>query len=662
MFSVLRRFRPDFLTRISNIIIIQVIFVFAAVGMIFFYPQQGHQRGIDYDVLRSELDQLSADLTSAHTPDVLPDSNQAIVDVMDRAFASDNKLSHLEWYVADNNGRLTNLINFDRQTKKERSVGRTAILSHPSVQSEIAQLIHSGPLRTNHEKGNDILIPFITPNGSTACYYQDRQAPGTITSLVAVYDDDLFVASRSTLEYGLVLVFLTSTLISLLIAYVLIKRYRNPLRRLIRGFEQTARGELYQMVEPDGDSQLKRLSETFNTMSETLWANRQQMKDINRQLQQTNKTLEDSRRFLRTMIDSSPVSVLAVSEDGRVTLCNKKATEDTGYESECILSQSVNALFARPISERFEKAREHGTHGFEAICVRRDGSQFPAYLIATPIETDTGANHGYLLMMKDISESQSFQEMMIRIDRFCTRGEMAGDIAHEINNYLTILSGNIELMPLLLKKNNMERLEMKLTLMRETIDKIARFCDGLMDANQGEAHFEPADLNQLIQNVVAFLKPQNKFDEVEVSLNLAKDLPAVEFDIGQIQQVLVNTIYNAAEALAGEDGEKAIVITTGWRTSAGGTLARVSVHDTGPGVAENKLPLLFEKRFTTKPRGHGIGLITCKRILDTHNGVISYSYENGACFEFRMPLTQPKNTDVAGQAETAPSDSVTTEV
>jgi len=506
------------------------------------------------------------------------------------------------------------------------------------------------------------LIPFITPNGSTACYYQYSYAPEKIALLVAVYDDDLFVTSRSTLEYGLVLVFLTSTLISLLIAHVLIKRYRNPLRRLIRGFEKTACGELYQMVEPDGDTQLKSLSASFNTMSERLWANRQQMRDINRRLQETNETLEESRRFLRTMIDSSPTSVLAVSEDGRVTLCNRKATDDTGYESAHILSSGVNSLFTRPISGRFEKAREQGAHGFEAICVRRDGSQFPAYLIATPIETDTGANHGYLLMMKDITESKNFQEMMIRIDRFCTRGEMAGDIAHEINNYLTILSGNIELMPLLLKKNNMERIETKLTLMRDTIDRIARFCDGLMDANQGEAHFEQADLNQLIQNVVAFLKPQNKFDNVDVCLELAKDLPPVQFDIGQIQQVLVNTIYNAAEALDGVDGDKCIVITTGCITEGRGSKAKVIIQDSGPGVMNDKVELLFEKRFTTKPRGHGIGLITCKRIIDTHNGAISYDYHQGARFEFQVPLAQPKATDQISQAAAQPGTSVTSQV
>lgn len=662
MSRLLRRLRPDFLTRISNIVIVQVVFVFAAVGLIFFYPDQSSQREVDYDALRSRLTRIGARLAEAHSSEVKPEDNEALNRVIDETFTSDRKLSHLEWYVADDNGRFTNLVNADRSIAERSSEAKSATVSHPSLQNEISHLIHTGPLQTSRDDGNHILIPFITPNGSTACYYQYSAGPGAVASLIAVYDDDLFVTSRSTLAYGLLLIFLTATLISLLIAYLLIKRQRNPMRRLIRGFEKTAKGELYQLVEPEGDGQLKRLSKSFNTMSETLWTNQQQMKDINERLKKTNKTLEESRRFLRTMIDSSPTSVIAVSDEGNVTLCNRKATEDTGYSSEQITTMGIDSLFSRPLRQRLAEDEGNGSQGFEAICVRQDGSQFPAYLIASPIESDAGENQGFLILMKDISDSKSFQEMMIRIDRFCTRGEMAGDIAHEINNYLTILSGNIELMPLLLKKNNMERIETKLVLMRETIDKIARFCDGLMDANQGEAHFEPADLNQLIQNVVAFLEPQNKFDFVDVQLELAKDLPPVEFDIGQIQQVLVNTIYNAAEALSGTEGEKKVTITTQSIALDGGSVARVTIHDTGPGVAEDKVELLFNKRFTTKPRGHGIGLITCKRILDTHHGVISYAFKKGACFGFEMPLVQARANEAPGKAGTEPSNQVTSQV
>ena len=662
MSRFLRRLRPDFLTRISNIVIIQVVFVFAAVGLIFFYPDQGSQREIDYDALKAQLTRVGTRLAEAHNPSVKPDDNDALANVIEETFGSDKKLSHLEWYVADDEGHFTNIINADRQPTEPTTDAKLAQMSQPSLQNEISHLIHAGPLQSSRDNGSNILIPFITPDGSTACYYQYNQAPGSVASLIAIYDDDLFVTSRSTLAYALLLIFLTATLISLLIAYLLIKRHRNPMRRLIRGFEKTAKGELYQLVEPEGDGQLKRLSKSFNTMSETLWTNQQQMRDINERLQRTNKTLEDSRRFLRTMIDSSPTSVIAVGKDGHVTLCNRKATEDTGYSSEQMITMGIDSFFSRPLRKRLADDEKHGAQGFEAICVREDGSQFPAFLIASPIETEVGANHGYLILMKDITDSKSFQEMMIRIDRFCTRGEMAGDIAHEINNYLTILSGNIELMPLLLKKNNMERIETKLVLMRETIDKIARFCDGLMDANQGAAHFEAADLNQLIQNVVAFLEPQNRFDFVDVDLVLAKDLPPVEFDIGQIQQVLVNTIYNAAEALVDIEAEKKVTITTQIVAQETGSIARVSIHDSGPGVAPDKVELLFNKRFTTKPRGHGIGLITCKRILDTHHGAISYVYQNGARFVFEMPVVQAKSETLPANNTAARADQITSQV
>jgi len=161
-----------------------------------------------------------------------------------------------------------------------------------------------------------------------------------------------------------------------------------------------------------------------------------------------------------------------------------------------------------------------------------------------------------------------------------------------------------------------------------------------------------------VQNVLAFLEPQNRFDNIEVETDLSTDAPLVEVDPGLIQQVLVNLIYNAADAVNElEDGRK-ITVRTYLVDGAPEPTLGVTIHDNGPGVQSDKEPLLFRKRFTTKRNGHGIGLITCRKILDSHDGDITYEMADGARFNFVVPVNhavEETDTPVPPTAETSPA-------
>jgi signal transduction histidine kinase len=193
--------------------------------------------------------------------------------------------------------------------------------------------------------------------------------------------------------------------------------------------------------------------------------------------------------------------------------------------------------------------------------------------------------------------------------------------------------------------------------MRQTLEKIARFTEGLTDRSPDETKLEPADLNQIVENAVAFLKPQNKFDSIEITTRLSAELPLVELDVSQTQQVLVNLLYNAAEALKDQLHEKKIWITTSVVPGSGEKSAHIEVKDNGPGVAEDKKDLLFVKRFTTKRRGHGIGLITCRRIVEAHGGTIAYRKDDGAAFSFEIPLKRKQSQANTSSDLTAPRHS-----
>jgi signal transduction histidine kinase len=235
---------------------------------------------------------------------------------------------------------------------------------------------------------------------------------------------------------------------------------------------------------------------------------------------------------------------------------------------------------------------------------------------------------------------------MILVDRYYTRGEMAGDIAHEINNYLAIISGNVELIPLMIKRGQLDKLAQKSEVMRTAVERIAMFCDGFMDPPSSGTNYPAVDMNKLILHLLSFLTPQNRFDDITIETHLTEELPAIQLDPAQIRQVLINLLNNSADSLADATGERRITISTHVRANGDKSRAILEVSDSGAGVSASNLSMLFEKSFTTKPQGRGIGLHICRRIIDNHHGQLSYRYADGAVFTLELPVNQPESHSV----------------
>jgi len=641
--------KPRFLTRLGNIIIIQVLFVFAALAIVIFYPHNEYSVDAEYIYMREKLrqagDQVSAFLDDSLTVNDRAVGEQSVFERLSRALDIDNVVQGYVYVWDDLPG-----------PRKMFALKDPHHLKSPDEWEEgFDQLVDQKIIEHQMHLDEDLVIPII--HGSRYFVYYYRLTPRDFPPMVVVVISDHAsgLPSYSQIRYPFLILFLASALVSLLTVYLINKRFREPLERLITGFERTVRGELYSLVETDMDDELSKLSKAYNNMSLALWENHKQLKDYNARLEEANEMLAESEDFLGTLIDSSPTCIISASPDGERMLFNRKAADVFGVERASMIGRNIDELFTHRLNEiKTSRAIVGDTHSLEVLCRRGDGSLFPAYLITAPVNTASGDVWAYLYMVKDISESKRFQEMMIRLDRYYTRGEMAGDIAHEINNFLAILSGNLELMPLLMKKGDRAKIDQKLDVMKGAVDRITRFTDGLLDSHEDEVRFEITDINQLVETVVAFLKPQNRFDVIDIQTNLSTDIPLVELDSGQIQQLLVNLLHNASEALQGKTGEKRIIIRTGLQADADSRRITVTVHDNGPGVEPGRENKLFAKRFTTKRRGQGIGLTTCKRIVDTHGGTISYSYDEGAVFHIELPAKrEPAAPQASPQSETA---------
>lgn len=637
--------KPSFYARLSSLIFLQVVFVFIAVVIVVFFPRSHGPVESGFEVTKrqvltlgqqvSQLGQSSESLT----PGVV---NNSLAGRINDLLATHNGVATAGILRLGEDDRLENVFYYDREEGQDYAGDwQSAGLVDYSVAAHVVKQPAGFTLSTNHGTPQSV---FYTSLGDFS---------GQPAVLISISEPGLVVSERSNLWYAILLLFLVSTLLSLLTVYLIHVRVRIPMQRLMRGLEKTAAGELFYLIEADTDNEINSLVSAFNRMTRKLWDNQQKLNAYTTRLKKINLNLIESQLFLATLIDSSPFPVVATTIDGQIMLFNRTATEAFGYANSDVVGEPIAGLFAAALKDRPDAAVDTPTtDDFDARCRRADGSSFPAYVVHAPVVGRDGNVTAYLYIIRDISESASFQEMMIRIDRYCTRGEMAGDIAHEINNYLAILAGNLDLMPIILRKGDSEKIDKKLQIMSDTVDKIARFADGLMDVPQDQLYFEKADLNQLVENILAFLKPQNRFDEIQFKTSLSADLPLVEFDPGQIQQLLVNLIFNAADAVGAEGIDKTVTVETSVVEIAGTRSARVEVADRGPGVPEDRREDLFEKRFTTKRKGHGIGLITCRRIVDAHAGNIGYEFVDGAKFYFTLPLEhKPVESSEATPAE-----------
>jgi signal transduction histidine kinase len=230
------------------------------------------------------------------------------------------------------------------------------------------------------------------------------------------------------------------------------------------------------------------------------------------------------------------------------------------------------------------------------------------------------------------------KDELISSERLAAKGEMAAEVAHELNNYLAAISGRAQL--LLMNVSGAappERMKESARIIFEQASNMGVLVKGLLDFSHKGVRKQPTRLNDVVRRTVEFIVPQNKYEQVAFDLDLAGDLPELNLDPAQIQQVLLNLFSNAADAMRGNEvKERRIAVHTRLRPAT--REVELAVEDTGPGIPATALTRLFEPSFTTKPEGHGFGLSTCYRIIQNHGGRIAAENMGRAGARFTVVL------------------------
>ncbi len=240
------------------------------------------------------------------------------------------------------------------------------------------------------------------------------------------------------------------------------------------------------------------------------------------------------------------------------------------------------------------------------------------------------ANRRYLAVIRT-------QDDLLRSERMAAMGEMAQEIGRSLGQYLNELKVSANRVFQRARHADGEKVAHSAEVIHINVGNMSALVDGLAAFSHQETHKVPTDLNELVRRTVDFVRPQNRFDGIHFKITPDPILPMVNVDPAQLQQVFINLLTNAADALTEVDRPvKKIFVETHY--DPGAQRVQVSFSDNGPGVPDANLNRIFEPHFTTKVTGHGFGLSTAFRIAANHRGLIRAANLPGGGASFLLDL------------------------
>jgi PAS domain S-box-containing protein len=365
---------------------------------------------------------------------------------------------------------------------------------------------------------------------------------------------------------------------------------------------------------------------------------------------------KQTQDLFRLATEASPSGVILVDHGGRIVLVNSHAEKLFGYQRDELVGQPVDTL----VPERF--AGQHPAHrakflaapmaramgtGRELFARRKDGSEFPVEIGLNPVETPDGAL--VLASVVDISarkfaeaEAAHHREELSHLSRVAAMGELAASIAHELNQPLSGIVSNAAAGQRFIDRGDIDLAELRELLADISADgrRAGDVIRGIQSMVKKRAPArQRVSLNDLVMNVVLMVNPNAMLHSCELETSLEPNLPAIEADPIQLQQVLLNLIINAFDAMSDTPAHRRKVTIATERNGDGSI--RASVRDYGVGIPEETRERVFEQFFTTKTKGLGMGLAIVRSIVESHGGTIAAENVDGggARFQFTLPVS-----------------------
>ncbi len=348
------------------------------------------------------------------------------------------------------------------------------------------------------------------------------------------------------------------------------------------------------------------------------------------------------RNFRENILESSPNSVVSINLKKEISSINRRTEDIFRLKRGDVLGRKAADVFARDITQIIDLALDtHRVVDYQEINKNsRDGNAAILGITSSLLRNHQRNLIGAMLIIRDLTEEKRTEELIRRMDRLTSLGQLSAGIAHEIRNPLTSMNFNVQLLAKKVVATEATKELIDDTL--EGIDRIKTLVKGMLDfAKPSLPCLKSDSLLRVLNDSIALIDSQLKKKGVEVVLEGDEDFPEVILDAHQIQQVFVNLLLNGMEAMPG--GGR-ISITSRVERDPAKQGGQVVLHcaDAGTGIAHENLSKIFNPFFTTKPEGTGLGLPIVHKILEQHNASVDVVSEEGrgTTFILRFPIVR----------------------
>jgi PAS domain S-box-containing protein len=365
------------------------------------------------------------------------------------------------------------------------------------------------------------------------------------------------------------------------------------------------------------------------------------------------RDLAEREAKIRRLVDANIIGIMIWDFEGRILEANDAFLSIVGYERDDLASRTVRWTDLTPRDWRDRDEHEWlpalkvagSLQPFEKEFFRKDGSRVPVLIGVATFEE--GGSQGVAFVI-DLTERKNAAEALRMLqmelahaNRLATMGQLAASIAHEINQPIGAARNNAHAALRFLIRESPDLGEVREALQGVVNDtyRASDIISGIRDqVKKVPPRMDCVDLNDAIVEVIALVRGELSKNRVAVQLRVAEDLPPARADRVQLQQVILNLILNAMEAMVGIEDEARELVIGAALSEVEGLL--VTIADSGPGIAPEDRERIFDSFYTTKDGGVGIGLSICRSIIDAHGGRLWADAHQpvGAVLKFTLPV------------------------
>jgi PAS domain S-box-containing protein len=357
-------------------------------------------------------------------------------------------------------------------------------------------------------------------------------------------------------------------------------------------------------------------------------------------LQEKIGEFERLKEFNENIVESINVGILALDLDDRIESWNAQMEAMYALSRGEAIGQELRLVFPSDFVEAIDSFRaEQGVHHlYKFRMTTRAGEQRTANIAVAPLLSRDFVSVGRIILVDDITERVALEAQLTQNDKLSSIGLLAAGVAHEINTPLAVISSYAQMLSKQLRGD--ARLGPVLEKITQQSFRAAEIANGLLNFSRtSTTEFRDTNLNQVISDTLSLLEHQFMTAQIVVDLDLAEDLPLIHGNSGKLQQVFLNLLLNAKDAMPGGGQLRVSTLANGH--------VEALVSDSGSGIAPEHLKRIYDPFFTTKTmprpgdrRGTGLGLSVSYGIIQEHAGKIHVesAVGSGTTFHLEFPL------------------------